>query len=85
MRTYCIIDATEIPSIDWDSICQNNEDTLRRSLDGSQAVVKFPEHNPTPAWLDGKTLYTHAEILPIMRGPEWHQVITEDPATWPDE
>jgi len=46
--------------------------TQRYSLDGLQLVIKLFEgdHEQHPQ-LSQYTEYSHAEILPIMNGPEW--------------
>jgi hypothetical protein len=47
-------------------------ETQRYSINGSQLVIKLHEgdHEQHPQLLQ-YTEYTHAEILPIMDGPEW--------------
>ena len=68
-KNYVIIDAADVPLIDFDQVMETSADTLRFSLDGSQTFVKF--EGATPSFLDGKTQYTHSEILTILAGPEW--------------
>ena len=48
---------------------ETSADTLRYSVDGSQNFVKF--EGATPSFLDGKTQYTHSDILTFLAGPEW--------------
>ena len=69
MRTYVIIDASEVASVDFDKILETSADTLIYSLDGSKTFVKF--EGDTPSFLIGKTQYTQEEILNILSGPEW--------------
>ena len=69
MRTYVILDASEVGNVDFDSVIQKSADTLRYSLDGSKFVVKF--EGDTPSFLIGEPQYDHAEILNILDGPEW--------------
>jgi len=69
MRTYVIIDSGEADFVDFTQVCETSADTCRYSLDGTKTFVKF-EGN-TPDFLEGKTQYTHAEILTILAGPEW--------------
>jgi hypothetical protein len=69
IKKYVIIDAVDVPSIDFDQVMETSADTLRYSVDGSQTFVKF--EGATPSFLDGKTQYTHSEILTILAGPEW--------------
>jgi len=69
MRTYCIIDSSEVSSVDFDQVLQADEDKLRYSLDGTKTFVKY--EGTQPFFLLGKTEYTHEEILSILSGPEW--------------
>lgn len=69
MRTYVIIDASEVSSVDFDQILQSDADKLRYSLDGTKTIVKY--EGTQPSFLSGKTEYTHSEILSILSGPEW--------------
>ena len=74
--TYVIIDADDVSSVTgWGgvTVCETSPETLRWNIDpaGTKTFVKFPSSNPTPSFLDGKTQYTHAEILAILATPEW--------------
>jgi hypothetical protein len=69
MRTYCIIDASEVSSVDFDQVLQTSSDTLRYSLDGSKALLKY--EGDQPSFLSGKQEYTHSEILAILATDEW--------------
>ena len=69
MRTFVIIDASEVNSVDFDQVAETSADTLRYSLDGTQTFVKY--EGTQPFFLLGKTEYTHEEILTILSGPEW--------------
>ena len=68
-RTYVIIDADEVSSVDFSQVFETSADTLRFSLDNSQTFVKF--EGSTPDFLDSKTQYTHSEILTILATDEW--------------
>ena len=69
MRTYCIIDASEVSSVDFDQVAETSADTLRYSLDGTKTFVKY--EGTQPFFLLGKTEYDQEEILSILSGPEW--------------
>ena len=69
MRTYCIIDASEVSSVDFNQVLQTSSDTLRYSLDGSKALLKY--EGDQPSFLSGKQEYTHSEILAILATDEW--------------
>ena len=68
-KKYVIIGTSDVSSIDFDQVFETSASTLRHSVDGSQTFVKF--EGATPSFLDGKTQYTHSEILTILAGPEW--------------
>jgi hypothetical protein len=69
MRTYCIIDASEVSSIEFDQVLQTSVNSLKYSLDGTKTFVKY--EGTQPSFLIGKTEYSHEEILAILAGPEW--------------
>ena len=69
MRTYVIIDASEVANVDFGQVCETSADTLRYSVDGSKTFVKF--EGDTPSFLIGEPQYDHAEILEVLSGPEW--------------
>ena len=69
MRTYVIIDASEVANVDFDQVAERSSDTLRYSLDGTKTFVKF--EGDTPSFLIGEPQYTQEEILPILAGTEW--------------
>ena len=69
MRTYVIINSSDVDVVDFSKVLQTSEDTLRYSLDGTKTVLKF--EGDTPSFLVGKPQHNHAEILNILSGPEW--------------
>lgn len=69
MKTYIIIDASEVANVDFSQVQETSADTLRYSLDGTKTFVKF--EGDTPSFLEGKTQYTHSEILVELATPEW--------------
>jgi len=69
MRTYCIINSSEVSGVDFDQVLQTSVDTLRYSVDGTKALLKY--EGTQPFFLLGKTEYNHEEILNILSGPEW--------------
>jgi hypothetical protein len=69
MRTYVILDSSEVGNVDFDQVIQRSANTLRYSLDGTKTIVKY--EGTQPSFLLGKTEYTHEEILNIVSGPEW--------------
>ena len=73
MRKYVILSASDVSSIDFSEVMERSADTLRYSLDGSKTFVKF--EGSTPSFLEGKTQYTHSQMLTILATDEW----TPDP------
>ena len=73
MRTYCIINSSDVSSIDFDHVLETSSQTLRYSVDGSQTFVKY--NGSKPSFLDGKDTYTHSEILEILAGEDWTEPI----------
>ena len=68
-RKYVIINTSETGSIDFSQVNETSVDTLRFNLSGSQTFVKFD--GAAPSFLDGKTQYSHSEILTILTGSAW--------------
>ena len=73
MKTYIIINITEIGLIDFSEVLETSEATLRISVNGLQTVLKWEGSEPsfvaTLSSYDGP--YTHSEILAIMATPAW--------------
>ena len=80
-RTWAIVPLADIEAADvideelgasniyLDSCLQNSKDTLRLSVDGAQALLKW--EGETPEVLASASTYTHSEILEILSGPSW--------------
>ena len=71
MKKYVIINANEVSNVDFDLVEQTSSATVRYSLDKSLALVSFT--GSTPSFLDGKTTYTHQEILAEMAKSTWEE------------
>ena len=69
MRSYVILNRDEVETINFDEVMEISSDTLRFSVDGDKTFVKF--EGDTPDFLEGKTTYTHSEILAILQTEEW--------------
>jgi len=69
MRTYVIVDSAEASSFDFSQLVDIDESSSRKSLDGSKILARF--EGDTPSFLEGKTQYTHSEILVELATPEW--------------
>ena len=72
-NTYVILNTSEITdensTIDFSKLLNTNANYLRKSNDGTKAVVKYS--GTQPSFLNGKTTYTHAEILVEMSTEDW--------------
>lgn len=69
MRTYVILNTSEVDTVDFSKVLQQSADTLRYSVDGSKFLLKF--EGDTPSFLIGEPQYNHAEILNILSGTDW--------------
>ena len=67
---YVIIESGEVDSVDFSQVVENNANSIRYKADNSQAIVKFEDD--TPSFLEGKTQYSHSEILAIVNTAEWN-------------
>ena len=70
-RTYIIIDASDVSSVDFSQVLETSASTLRYNIEGDRTFVKFPSENATPSFLEGKTAYAHSDILNILSGENW--------------
>ena len=77
MATYVILNKSEIVDgdgeqlIDFSQLLNRNASMLRYSLDDSKGLVKY--NGDQPSFLNGKTTYTHAEILVEMATSAWSE------------
>jgi len=71
-RKYVIINANEVSSVDFSQVDETSENTLRYNINpaNTKTFVKF-DSDTTPSFLDGKTQYSHSEILTILATDEW--------------
>jgi hypothetical protein len=72
IRTYVILDISEVSSVNFSQVLEDSADTVRHSLDNTKALVKF--EGDTPSFLEGKTEYNHSQISTILKDPLdiWH-------------
>ena len=82
MNTYIIINMTEIGLVDFNSVLETSQSTIRLSLDETQTVLKWNGSEPSfvssLSSYDGP--YTHSEILTIMATPAWTDPNPSPPA-----
>jgi len=68
-RKWIIINVSDITDEMISSAIQTSMDTLRKTLDGSKAILKWD--GDTPSCFDGMTIYTHSEILTELARSDW--------------
>ena len=71
--TYAIINIADLPNIDFSQVGETDENTIRKSLDKTQFVIKW---NTEPSFITDGTVtplqtLTHAEALALMASAEW--------------
>ena len=66
MSKKCIIlNTSELDGLNFNELTQTSKDTVRKKLDGSQALVSY-KGNVTPSGLSSKTEYTLDQLLTIL-------------------
>tara|TARA_R110000822_G_scaffold105249_1_gene232756 strand:+ start:118 stop:360 length:243 start_codon:yes stop_codon:yes gene_type:complete len=73
MITYIIIDSTQVSQVDFNQVLQTEPSTLRLSLNGLQALLKWD--GDQPPFVANLTSfygpYNHEEIMAILASPAW--------------
>ena len=78
-KTYAIINIADLSNIDFSQVGETSENTIRKSLDESQFVVKW---NSTPTFISDLSvvpvqILTHLEALTLMSTKAWSEPIEE--------
>jgi len=68
-RKWVIVNVSDITDEMIASAIQSSMATLRKTLDGSKAILKFDGN--TPSCFDGLTTYNHSEILTELAKSAW--------------
>ena len=68
-RSWVIVNVSDITDEIIASAIQSSMATLRKTLDGSKAILKFD--GDTPSCFDGLTTYNHSEILTELAKSAW--------------
>ena len=68
-RKWIIINVSDITDEMINNAIQSSMDTLRKTLDGSKAILKWD--GDAPSCFDGLTTYTHSEILTELAKSAW--------------
>jgi len=75
--TYAIINIADLGNIDFSQVGETDENTIRKSLDETQFVLKW---NTEPTFITDGTVVplqtlTHEEALVLMASSEWSEPI----------
>ena len=68
-RKWVIVNVSDITEEMIASAIQSSTSSLRKSLDGSKAILKW--EGDTPSCFDSMTTYSHSEILTELSGSDW--------------
>ena len=68
-RKWVIVNVSDITEEMIISAIQSSMDTLRKTLDGTKAILKWD--GDTPTCFDGMTTYNHSEILTELAKSTW--------------
>ena len=71
MIRYIIIPVADITNDCIRGCVSSNLDTARRSLDGTQVVIKY--RNNLPEGLSEYTTYSRNEIIAILKNEDWQE------------
>ncbi len=79
MRIYAVIDIKDLDLIDFSQIEETSSNTIRKSIDNTQFVIKWQEGYEPTFIADGTVIpvgiYTHSEAIELMSTPEWSEPI----------
>jgi len=78
-ETYATINIADLPLIDFSQIGETNENTIRKSLDGTQFIIKW---NTEPSFITDGTVaiiqaMNHAQAVALMQTSEWSAPIED--------
>ena len=68
-RKWVIVNVSDITEEMILSAIQTSTSTLRKSLDGTKAILKW--EGDTPSCFDSMTTYSHSEILTELAKSDW--------------
>lgn len=79
-ETYAIINIADLSNIDFSQVGETDQDTIRKSLDETQFIIKY---NTEPTFIADGTVtplqtLTHAEALTLMATTEWSESLLEE-------
>ena len=68
-RKWVIVNVSDITDEMISSAIQSSMNTLRKTFDGTKAILKWD--GDTPTCFDGMTTYNHSEILTELAKSDW--------------
>ena len=68
-RKWVILNVSDVTDEMVDNSIQTSLDTLRKSVNDSQCILKWD--GDTPSCFDGMTTYNHSQILETLKGEDW--------------
>ena len=79
MRTYAVINIANLDLIDFSQIEETSSNTIRKSLDDTQFVIKWQEGHIPTFITDSSVVpvgtYDHHAILELMATDKWSEPI----------
>jgi hypothetical protein len=77
MRTYAVINIAELDLIDFSQVEETSSNTIRKSIDETQFVIKWTQE---PTFIADSTvipvgIYDHHAILELMASDKWSEPI----------
>lgn len=78
-KVYTIINISDLSNVDFSEIGETSENTIRKSLDETQFIIKY---NTEPSFITNGTVVplqtlTHSEALVLMQTSYWTEPLTE--------
>lgn len=72
-RRFVIFNVSELSTIDFDQVFETSADTVRKSVNGTLAFVKYdlPMPSSVTALTSRSQEYTFSQILPILATSAW--------------
>ena len=73
MTTYVTFSSSELYKINFDQVLETGPETCRRSIDGSQVLIKWLGNPPgcVSNLLNKSQFMTHEQVLELMTTAEW--------------
>ena len=64
MKSFVIINSDQVSSVNFNEVMENNANTLRYNLDGTQTYVKFT--GDVPSFVTSETVYSEDEFKEVV-------------------